>query len=311
MRSLAGWIEHVRTKAQADLVVVLSHLGFPQDVKLAGEIGGIDILVSGHTHNRMKEPIVVNGAIIFQSGCHGSFIGRLDVKCEEGRIREYCHRLVPIDETVPEDVHVRTLVEEAVAAEDEEMWEVVGKVSAPLHRYAMPSAPMDDVLLEAISEAAGTRVAFSNGWRYGAPIPAGPVTMNDLWNIIPTNPPVSIVDLTGAEIIEMLEENLERTFAADPYEQMGGYVKRMRGVLMYFKAENPPSHRIDRLFVEGEPVNRERIYRVAFVTEQGVPKKFGRNRRVLEVTAVEALKNLFVSRGGEVIPPTTATVVEI
>ena len=78
--------------------------------------------------------------------------------------------------------------------------------------------------------AAGTRIAFSNGWRYGAPIPPGPVTMNDLWNIIPTNPPVSTVELTGAEIRAMLEENLERTFAADPYAQMGGYAKRCLGL---------------------------------------------------------------------------------
>ena len=78
------------------------------------------------------------------------------------------------------------------------MREVVGTVTAPLHRYAMISAPMDDVLLEAITEAAGTNIGFSNGWRYGAPIPAGPVTVNDLWNIIPTNPPISVVDLTGA-----------------------------------------------------------------------------------------------------------------
>lgn len=72
---------------------------------------------------------------------------------------------------------------------------------------------MDDVLLVAISEAAGTDIAFSKGWRYGAPFPPGPVTVNDLWKIIPTNPPVSTVELTGAEIAAMLEENLDRTFA--------------------------------------------------------------------------------------------------
>ena len=89
---------------------------------------------------------------------------------------------------------------------------------------------MDDLLLEAVAEAAGTPIAFSNGWRYGAPIAPGPIMMNDLWNMVPVDPPVSVVDVTGWEIREMLEENLERTFASDPYEQMGGYIKRMRGV---------------------------------------------------------------------------------
>lgn len=307
---LTKWIDHVRTQEGADLVVVLSHLGFPQDVKLAGEISGIDILVSGHTHNRMKEPIVVNGAIIFQSGCHGSFIGRLDVTVKDGRISEHRHCLVPIDDAVPENPDVRSLVEKALAAQDAELREVAGTVTAPLHRYAMLSAPMDDVLLEAISGAAGTRIAFSNGWRYGAPIAAGPVTVDELWNIIPTNPPVSVVDLSGAEIIQMLEDNLERTFAADPYEQMGGFVKRMRGVLMYFKAENPAGHRIDRLFIDGEPVEQNRVYTVAFVTEQGVPKKFGKNRRQLDITAVGALKALFKSRGA-VSPSATPSVITV
>src|SRR3546814_7950387 len=85
----------------------------------------------------------------------------------------------------------------------------------------MLSSPMDDLLLEAIAEVAGTQIAFSNGWRYGAPVPAGPITLGDLWNMVPTNPPVSLTEVTGAEIRQMIEENLERTFAADPYDQMG------------------------------------------------------------------------------------------
>src|SRR5699024_3337881 len=101
-----------------------------------------------------------------------------------------------------------------------------------LNRYQQLETTMDNLLLEAIRQAAGTTLAFSNGWRYGAPIPPGPITMNDLWNIIPTNPPISVVDLTGEELLDMLEENLENTFSANPYKQMGGYVKRCLGMKM-------------------------------------------------------------------------------
>ena len=76
---LPGHITHLRDEEGVDLVVVSSHLGFPQDAKLAGEVDGIDILLSGHTHNRLFEPAVVNGTIIIQSGCHGSFLGSLVV----------------------------------------------------------------------------------------------------------------------------------------------------------------------------------------------------------------------------------------
>jgi 2',3'-cyclic-nucleotide 2'-phosphodiesterase (5'-nucleotidase family) len=309
-RELPRWIAHVRGEERADLVVVLSHLGFPQDVKLAELVDGIDVLVSGHTHNRMEHAIVVNGAIIFQSGCHGSFVGRLDIKIADGKIASHRHRLIPVADTLAEQGEMQTLVSDALQREPRELQQVVGTVTARLHRYAMLSSPMDDVLLEAISDAAGTRIAFSNGWRYGAPIAPGPVTLNDLWNIIPTNPPVSVVELTGEEMVEMLEANLERTFAADPFEQMGGYVKRMRGVRMYFKAENPSGHRIDRLYAEDEPIDLHRSYTVAFVTAQGVPIKFGRNRRKLEIDAISALKALFAKRG-TVTPDSTETVVEV
>ncbi len=288
---LPRWIRHVRDEEHADLVIVLSHLGFPQDVKLAAEVDGIDILVSGHTHNRMDRAIVVNNAIIFQSGCHGSFVGRLDVEVEQGRIASHHHALVAIDESIDPDAHVEALVDAALDAERDAMAEVVGQTDVPLHRYAMLHAPMDDLLVAAIAEAAGTQIAFSNGWRYGAPIPAGPVTLGDLWNIVPTNPPISTTDLTGAELREMIEANLERTFAADPYQQMGGYVKRMAGVQAYLKAENPDGHRVDRLFVEGRPLEDDHVYRCAFITEQGVPARFGSNRRRLGVHAIDALRS--------------------
>lgn len=287
---LPGWIAHVREKEGADLVVILSHLGFPQDTKLASEVDGIDVLVSGHTHNRMERPAVVNGAIIFQSGCHGSFIGRLDLEFEDGKVVTYRHELVPIDERFAPEPEMEGKIGAIMEPLRELLGQTVGHTAVPLARDEMFQSSMDDMLLDAIATAAGTDIAFSNGWRYGAPIVPGPITMNDLWNIIPTNPPVSTVELTGAELQEMLEGNLERTFAADAYGQMGGYVKRCRGLTLYAKIENPKGQRIERLFVLGQPVEPARLYKVAFVTEQGVPPKFGRNRQDLPVRAIDALR---------------------
>ena len=149
---------------------------------------------------------------------------------------------------------------------------------------------MDNLLLQSLLELTGAQVAFSNGWRYGAPVPPGPVTLNDLWNIIPVNPPVSTCTITGDELWAMLEENLEHTFARDPYEQMGGYVKRSMGLDLYFKVENPYGQRIQELFVQGEPIRADREYEAAFVTTQGVPAKYGSNRQNLAVRAIEALR---------------------
>lgn len=287
---LPGHIARLRDTERVDLVVVLSHLGLPQEIKLATEVDGIDILLSGHTHNRVYEPLLVNGAILMQSGCHGSFIGRLDIDYDGG-IRDFRHRLIRIDDALEPDPEMAARIDAILAPHRMMLNTVVGYTDTPLNRNTVLEASMDNLLLQAISDAAGARIAFSNGWRYGAPVLPGPVTMNDLWNIIPTNPPVSLVELTGMEMLEMMEANLERTFACDPYRQMGGYVKRCFGVNIYFKIENPTGLRIHEFFVNGEPLQRDRIYTAAFVTEQGVPRRFGRNRRHLDIDAISALKN--------------------
>jgi len=277
-------------RPHVDLLVVLSHVGFPQDVQFAKDVPGIDVIVSGHTHNRMEHAIEVDGCLIFQSGCHGSFVGRLDLDLRDGELIGWTHALIAVDESVSPDPALEAAVSEALAGERDVMAEVVGRTDVALHRYAMLSSPMDDLLLEAIAEVAGTQMAFSNGWRYGAPIPAGPITLGDLWNMVPTNPPVTLAEVTGAEIRQMIEENLERTFAANPYDQMGGYIKRMRGVGLAFKAENPEGQRIERLFLEGRPVDDSAVYAVGFITEQGVPAQFGKNRRQLPIDAITALR---------------------
>ncbi len=166
-------------------------------------------------------------------------------------------------------------------------------------RIGIVGIASDNVLLDAIAAAAGTRLAFSNGWRYGAPILPGNVTMEHLWNIVPTHPPISTVELTGEELRSMLEANLERTYSPDPYCQMGGFVKRCRGLNLYFKMENPKGQRIEDLLVDGAPIRPDRTYRAAMLGEQGVPKKYGRNRQRIELDAIESLQRWF-ARGRQV-----------
>jgi 2',3'-cyclic-nucleotide 2'-phosphodiesterase (5'-nucleotidase family) len=247
--ALPAEIHCLRHHHHADLIVVLSHLGLPQDVKLAAAVDGIDVLLSGHTHDRLTEPIIVNGAVIIQSGCHGAFIGRLDLAVGDRKVEVERHQLIAIDETITPDPAMTMLVDGVMAPYRGMLATVVGETRDPLHRNTILDSPMDDLLLAAITRAAGLEIGFSNGWRYGAPVPVGPITLNDLWNIIPVNPHITTVELTGKEIVWMMEENLERTFCPDPYGQMGGYIKRFCGLTIFAKIENPAGHRIDHLFV--------------------------------------------------------------
>lgn len=87
-------IDRLRSQEKVDLIVLVSHLGFPQEMKLLSEVHGIDVCLSGHTHNRLYKPVLNGKTIVIQSGCHGSFLGRLDLEVEGGQIVDYRHRLM-------------------------------------------------------------------------------------------------------------------------------------------------------------------------------------------------------------------------
>lgn len=287
---LPSIIHVLRTQEKVDLVILISHLGFPQDMKLLSEVQGIDVCLSGHTHNRLYKPVLQGETMIIQSGCHGSFLGRLDLEIEGGRVADYRHQLIEVEANIDPDPAVADLMRQALAPYQKELSTVVGETATSLNRATMLETTMDNFLLQALLESTGAQLAFSNGWRFGAPIIPGEVTVNDLYNMIPMNPPISTVDLTGEEIVAMLEENLERTFACDPYDQMGGYVKRGLGFNAYIKIENPPGQRIQQVFAGDEPLQPGRYYPTAFVTEQGVAKKYGRNRQQHTERSIEALR---------------------
>ncbi len=283
-------INILQTEEKVDLIILISHLGFPQDLKLLSEVQGIDICLSGHTHNRLSEPVLIGKTIVIQSGCHGSFLGRLDVEVNDGKIIDHRHQLIEVSANTEPDPAVEKLVKEALAPFNDELSKVVGETATALNRGTTLESTMDNFLLQALLETTGAQLAFSNGWRFGAPIVPGKITLNDLYNMIPMNPPVSTVELTGEELRMMLEENLERTFSCDPYKQMGGYVKRCLGLNVYFKIENPAGQRIQKIFIGKDEAKPGQYYTAAFVTMQGVPEKYGRNRENRPERAIEAMR---------------------
>lgn len=284
-------------RERVDLIVVISHLGFPHDVRLASEVEGVDIWLSGHTHNRLYEPVYINGTAMIQSGCHGTFLGRLDLEVDgEGMNRRtnLSHKLIVVEQEIKPDPSVEEMINRVLDPHRQTLDTVMGMTKTALNRNTILESTMDNFLLQSILDASGAKLAFSNGWRYGAPVPVGSVTMNDLYNIMPMNSPVSLVKLTGREIWNMMEENLELTFSRDPYKQMGGYVKRCLGLNIYFKLENPPGARIQEIFAQGKRLKMDEVYSAAFLMQQSVLPKYGQNREDTDIRAVDAMRKLLV-----------------
>ncbi|MEG0444095.1 MAG: 5'-nucleotidase C-terminal domain-containing protein, partial [Carnobacterium sp.] len=244
----------------------------------------------GHTHNRLETSVQIGNTTLIQSGSQSSFIGKLELTLENDRLKHIEHQLISITEDIPEDPALKLKVEEALSPFRKQLDVIVGSTEVNLHRGLNLEGPLDNFLLDAIVHHTGSDVAFSNGWRYGAPIVKGDITLRELFQIIPMNPPISTAELTGDEIWEMLEENLENTYSGNPYHQMGGYLKRAVGLHTYLKVENPKGMRIQKLFIGENEIDRAKVYSVSYVTHQGVPKKYGKNHKHLEMQAVQAMQ---------------------
>ena len=283
-------IQTLKDQEGVDVIVLISHLGFPQNLKLLKEVDGVDICLSSHTHYRSRNIVKVGETAMIESGCHGSFLGRLDITLQNKVIKTIDYELVEVSENIPEDQDLKVEIEKALFPYREYLNEKVGEASGVFDRNNILESTMDNLLLSAMTLATGSQLAFSNGWRYGAPLVSGPITNNDLHNIIPVNPLIETAVLTGREILDMLEENLENTFSGNAFEQKGGFIKRCLGLKAYIKIEAGPGTRIQRLFIGEEPVDPEKSYSACFVTSQGVPKKYGSKRAKSNIHAIDALR---------------------
>ncbi len=256
-------IDKLEREEHADLIVAISHLGFAQDVALAGEVGGIDVILSGHTHNRLTAPVRAGRTLIIQSGFSGSFLGRLDVELCDGVIINTRHELIALGAQIAPDPAMQALVDEQLAPFRAEMEEVVGSTRCGLHRMALAETSMDNLITDAYLHETGADVALSHGWRFAPPVAPGNITMGDLWAMVPTNPELALVPLTGAQLADLLEENLHHVLAPNPFQQAGGYFFRVSGLSAVVRPYNARGMRIEQLSIAGAPMEADRAYTVA------------------------------------------------
>ena len=292
--------ENLKQKG-VDLVILLSHNGLPQDFELLKQVDGIDICLSAHTHNRIYSVLETNGALVIQCGCHGSFMGQMTLNIEEGRIASHQYKLHTINSKIAENKEMKELVDSVLMNNKDIYTNIVGKTNKLLHRYTTLNATLDELMHQGACLVTNTNICFSNGWRYGAPIDKGDITENDLYNMAPMNPPISIVELTGKEIKDMMEENLTRTFACNPMKQMGGYAKRVFGLHLNVRIENPDGERIQEIIYNGNRLQMSKVYKVSFITVQGVPAKYGSNRKQTEFRLIDSIQ-LYLTKYGAFTP---------
>jgi sulfur-oxidizing protein SoxB len=254
----------LRETRKVDLVVLLSHNGVAVDLKLAGRVPGLDVILGGHTHDGLPLPIVVGKTLVVNSGAHGKFLSRLDLDVRGGAVAGYRYRLMPVlPQALPEDPEMARLIAEIRAPHEATLREPLAVSETLLYRRGNFNGTFDELILDALLKRADAEVAFSPGFRWGVTIvPGQTITLEDVYaHTALTYGATWVRDLTGREIHEVMEDVADNLFHADPYYRQGGDMVRVGGLTYAIDRARPMGRRIQDVRVGGRPLEPARRYR--------------------------------------------------
>lgn len=260
-------VDEVRA-AGADLVVLLSHNGFDVDKKMASVVTGIDVILSGHTHDALPEPVLVGKTHIIASGSNGKFVSRIDLDVRDGQMMGIRHKLIPIfaDVIAPDPV-ISKLIDDQRAPYADQLAEVIGKTDSLLYRRGNFNGTWDDLICDALLSEREADIAMSPGVRWGPSlVPGDDITREDIWNVTSMSYGAAYrSEMTGEFIKVILEDVADNIFNPDPYYQQGGDMVRIGGMGYRIDITKPQGERISELTLlkTGEKIDASKSYVVS------------------------------------------------
>ena len=259
-------IEEIRETEDPDLIIFVSHGGFGFDQKLARRVDGIDIYLSGHTHDEIYDPVVWNNTILFQGGAHGKWVVSLDAFVENKKVVDYEYRLVKVMQNrVPADPEVQKIIEDAYLPHQSILNEEIGYTKTMLHRRDYWQSTMGNLVTNALRERARTDVSFFPAWRYGATILPGKILAEDVYNVVPTDGKIITYKMKGKLLKELVENILQGVTGLDPYARVGGDMIRFSGMKIDCSLRAKAGNKIRSMFIGGKPLDENIDYSIAAV----------------------------------------------
>ncbi|WP_299351373.1 thiosulfohydrolase SoxB [uncultured Shimia sp.] len=265
--NMQAMVDEVRGMG-AELVVMLSHNGFDVDKKMAGRVQGLDVILSGHTHDALPEPVLVGETIVVASGSNGKFVSRVDLDVRDGKMMGFRTKLIPIfSDVITPDPVITKLIDEQRAPYINELTEVIGKSDSLLYRRGNFNGTWDDLICEALIQERDADISMSPGVRWGPSIlPGQDITREDIWNVTSMSYGEAYrTEMTGEFIHVILEDVADNLFNTDPYYQQGGDMVRIGGMGYKIDISKPQGSRISdmTLLKTGEKIDAAKTYQVA------------------------------------------------
>lgn len=284
-------------EAGAELVILVSHIGLSKAVELSERLEGFDFHLSSDTHERTYEPIDVKGVWVVEPGAFGSFLGKLVIHMRDGIIVDKRWELLEIRADRWEEApDVRHLVDEVLAPWRPLLDEPIGELHDMVARYDVVETTLDNILSDALRAATGAEIALSNGFRFGTPLLPGTIHASSLYDFYPIVTALKTGEVSGRQLREFWERELENVFAQDASKRFGGWVPRPSGMTLRFLAHAPAGQRIQEILINGVPLDDDRVYTITACEREGDPDHMicriphARNTRVHTLDAHEAVR---------------------
>ncbi len=192
----------------ADVIVAVTHLGFENDLALAGDVPELDVIVGGHTHTKVDEPAKVGKTLVCSAYEYGIYLGRMDLGVgDDGELSMTGYELMPVTGAAPSDEAVAAVIEEYKKGLSEKLDVVVGTVDTVLNRKAVTEKETNfgDFVADLMREATGADVALVNGGGVRADLGPGEITLGDVLTALPFGNEVVVLDVPGATLRQAFE----------------------------------------------------------------------------------------------------------
>src|SRR6266404_5939877 len=260
-----------RNSDKVDAVVLLSHNGMDVDLKLASRVTGIDVILGGHTHDAVPQPIPVSNAggitLVTNAGSSGKFLGVLDLEIARGRVADVRYRLLPVfSELLKPDAAMQALIDKVRGPHAAAYAEKIATTDRLLYRRGNFGGTVDQMICDALRSELDAEIALSPGFRWGTSVlPGQPVTMEDvLSETAVTYPETYVQRMTGSQIRDVLEDVCDNLFNTDPYYQQGGDMVRVGGFVYTCTPGESVGRRISGLKLDnGRALDAGKSYKVA------------------------------------------------
>lgn len=279
--NLAHYVDVLRNDEGCAFVIMLAHLGLSQQIHLANlpECKGVDYILGGDTHERVRKPIQCTYSKVVEPGAFGSFIGSLRLEVKDGKVISDSYTLLEVNATKTKaDKKVSDMIAANETPFQAEIDKVVGHSTVPLYRYFVIENPIDTMILDALKwRVPDVDIVLSNGFRFcpprSTPDQTGhiPITHGYIFDMLPVDSTVRRGEVTGKQILNWLEKELNNVFAKDASKRFGGWVIKFKGMQVRFKAFGEEGKRVEEVRIGTEPLNPEKVYSICACERDGDP----------------------------------------